>query len=217
MVADAFPYVTVRPAGAQVLLIGAPDDLQQAEALLQGQDKSLIPDPANSEVVPLQNISPAQAVALIKSLYPELRAEAIGDEKRMGGTIGLAGPRSRIARARESLTTADAAPLPDRAFRIYNIKYSFARVLRPFLQRAIPTVTVLAAPENYSPPRPPFNPITGATLGTASTSIGGNTAGSSQVPATGTGTGGGTGGAGGSNSDILDTSAGVNEFDSAKT
>ena len=209
MVTDAFPYVTVRPAGAQILLIGAPDDLQQAEAMLQGQDKSLIPDPASSEVVPLQNISPAQAVALMKSLYPELRAEAIGDEKRTGGTIGLAGPRSRVARARESLTTADAAPLPDRVFRIYNIKYSFSRVLRPFLQRAVPTVTVLAAPENYSPPRPPFNPITGATLGTASTSIGGNTAGSS----TGSGNGSGTGGAGGAGSsgDILDTSAGVNE------
>lgn len=189
VIEDAFPYVTARPAGSQILLIGAASDLQQAQALLREQDTLRTPDPAQTEVVAVQNVIPSQAVNVLKSLYPELKIEAIGDPARPGGSIGFAGPRSLIDRARQSLATIDATALPkepDRVYRIYNIKYSSARVLRTFLQSAAPTVTVLTGPESYSPPRPTFNPITGGALGTASSSVGGST----------TSSGGNTGGTG---------------------
>ena len=144
---------------------------------------ALVPDPNTSEVVTLQNVQPSQAVSLLKALYPNLKVEALGDLNRAGGTIGLAGPRSLINQAKQSLTTADTATgsqAPDHVFRIYNIKYSSARVLRVFLQRAAPTIAVLTGPENYSPPRPSFRPITGATLGTATTGVGGSSSGSSS-------------------------------------
>ena len=179
----AFPYVTARPAGTAVLLIGSPDDLQQAQALLQDQDKSLVPDPNTTEVVALTNIPANQATALLKSLYPALKVESIGDPTRPGGTLGLAGRRSQINRAKESISSADGtagSQAPDHVFRIYNIKYSSARTLRVFLQGAAPRISVLTGPESYTPPRPTFNPITGATLGTASTGVGGTTSGASN-------------------------------------
>lgn len=200
----SFPYLTVRPAGNQMLLIGATTDLQQAEALLRAQDEAVVPDPVTSQVLSLQNMSGAQATAMLKSLYPELKAEAIGDDKRPGGTIGLVGARSRITAAHSSLTTADGAAaerVPDRVYRIYNIKYSSARMLRAFLHGAAPDVAVLTGPESYSPPRPSFRPITGATLGTASNGIGATTGG-----ATG-GTGGGTGAGAGAGADVTDASS----------
>ncbi len=202
----SFPYLTVRPAGSQILLIGATDDLQQAEALLRAQDEAVVPDPVTSQVLPLKNMSAAQATAMLKSLYPELKVEAIGDEKRPGGTIGVAGAHSRITAAQISLTTADNAATergPDRVYRIYNIKYSSARVLRTFLHGAAPDVTVLTGPESYSPPRPSFRPITGATLGNSSTGSGGTTGGT--IGGTIGGTGGGT--SAGAVTDVIDSSS----------
>ena len=194
VIEDAFPYVTARPAGSQVLLIGAASDLQQAQALLREQDALRTPDPARTEVIAVQNVVPAQAVNVLKSLYPELKIEAIGDAAKPGGSIGLAGPRSIIERARQSLSSIDATALPkepDRTYRIYNIKYSSSRVLRAFLQSAAPNVTVLTGPESYSPPRPSFNPITGAALGTASSSIGGSSTGGQTTGGTGSEASGG--------------------------
>ena len=189
VIEDALPYVTARPAGSQVLLIGAASDLQQAQALLREQDTLRTPDPSQTQVVAVQNVIPAQAVNVLKSLYPELKIEAIGDPAKAGGSIGFAGPRSIIDRARQSLATIDATALPkepDRVYRIYNIKYSSARVLRSFLLNAAPTVTVLTGPESYSPPRPSFTPITGGALGTASSSVGGSSTTQSNTGGTGT-------------------------------
>ncbi len=193
VVEEAFPYVTARPAGSQLLLIGAAADLQQAQALLREQDGLRTPDPAMTEVIAVQNVNSTQAVNVLKSLYPELKIQAIGDPTKPGGSIGLAGPRSMIERARQSLATIDNSAIakePDRVFRIYNIKYSSSRVLRSFLQSAAPNVTVLTGPESYSPPRPSFNPITGGALGTASSSVGGSGTSSTTGGST---TGGGIG------------------------
>jgi type II secretory pathway component GspD/PulD (secretin) len=181
----ALPYLTTRPAGNQLLVIGAPEDIAQAQALLAEQDRPQANDPIITDVVVLQRASATQVATMLKSLYSGIRAEAVGQADKPGGVIGLTGPKSQIAGAKEAIHTADlpVGPSdPDKVYRLYTVKYSSAPVLKVFLEKAAPTVTAMIGPENYSPKVPGFRPLSGATLGAS----GGGAKG---------GSGGGSGGA----------------------
>lgn len=191
----ALPYLTARPAGTQVLLIGAPEDIEQARAILREQDPPRPLDPPTSEVVMLRYAQARQVVTMLRNLYPGLKADAVGPTDRPGGAIGLSGLKSQVRGAIETVRTVDvptAPGEPDKEYRVYTVKYSSAPVLKDFLQESAPSVSVVIGPESYSPPMPGFRPLSGATLGTSS--IGGGLFGGSRG---GGGVGGGLGGVGG--------------------
>lgn len=188
----ALPYLTARPAGNQVLVIGAPEDIAQARAILKEQEARRAAEPALTEVIPLQHAPASQVATMLKEMFPGLKVNAVGPEGKAGGVLGLAGPQSLMQGAKEAIRTVDipTAPRePDKHYRIYHIRYSSAPVLKEFLDKAAPEVATLIGPENYSPPMPNFRPLTGASLGTASGGSGGGFGGS------GGGFGGGVGGA----------------------
>lgn len=190
---SAVPYLTARPAGTQVLLIGAPEDIALARGILSEQDPvAPIAEVQGTELITLQYANAAQVVTMLKSMFPTLKAEAVGAADRPGGVVGLAGPRSQLDAAREAIRVVDipTAPRePDRIYRVYAIKYSSAPQLKAFLDKAAPDVSALMGPETYAPLVPTFRPLSGATLGGSIGGLGGGSAGG--------GGGGTTSGAGG--------------------
>ncbi len=203
----ALPYLTVRPAGTQVLVIGATEDIEQARAILNEQDKPRTAEPQVSEVLRLQYAPANQVASMLKNMFPGLKADAIGAADKPGGAVGLVGSRSQVEGARDAVRIVDipTAPAePSQEYRVYLIKYSSAPVLKTFLEGAAPGVKVLVGPETYSPLAPGFRPLSGATLGTASTSggLGGGLGG---------GFGGGSGGFGGRSGAGMDVAGGAEE------
>ncbi len=165
----ALPYLTVRQAGNQVLAIGGTEDIEQARTILAAQDKAKPNDPATTDVVALRYVPAAQVATLLKTMYPDLKAQAVGAADKPGGALGLAGPKSAVEGAKEALHTIDAPNAPrdsDHEYRVYPIRYSSAPVLRDFLEKSGLDVSVLIGPENYAPSAPGFRPLSGATIGT---------------------------------------------------
>src|SRR5207237_526039 len=76
MLTAALPYLTARPAGTSVLLIGAPEDIAQARAILDQQEALRRAEPQVREIVNLEYSSAAGVGAMIKSLFPALKVEA---------------------------------------------------------------------------------------------------------------------------------------------
>ncbi len=197
----ALPYLTARPAGTQVLVIGASEDIAQARALLQEQDPATAGAQVN-DVVTLQYAASNQVAAMLKSMFPNLKADAIGTADKPGGAIGLVGARTQVEGAKEAIRTIDVSTVPrepDRLYRVYSIKYSSAPLLKDFMDKAAPDVSTLIGPEHYSPLMPAFRPLSGATLGTSSLGGGSGSGGGvgGGFSSGGTGGGGGMSGAGG--------------------
>lgn len=197
----ALPYLTVRPAGTQILVVGSPEDIAQAHAILNEQDSpAVVAEPvATPEPVTLDNVSAVQIATVLKAMFPGLKVEAIGATDKPGGAVGLAGPRSQVEAARRFLRTVDvpSAPRePEKVYRVYNIKYSSAPALKEFLDKAAPNVTTYIGPDQYSPVQPGFRPLSGATLGTGNVGGGSSTSGGSSSLG-GTNAGGAAGVAGG--------------------
>ena len=171
LLAGALPYLTARPAGQQILLIGSPEDIAGARSLLARQERPAVPLPLRSEVVTVQRLVAVQAATMIQTLYPGLKAEAVGSAEKAGGAIGLMGSSSQVDAAKEALLKLDAA-VPSNApqkpvYKLYAVKYSSAPVLRTFLEKAMPGLTVVIGPEHYAPPVPGFRPLSGAISGNA--------------------------------------------------
>jgi type II secretory pathway component GspD/PulD (secretin) len=205
LLTGALPYLTVRPAGRQLLLIGSPEDIVQARALLAVQEKPVPAQPTVSEVMTLRRLVAKDAATMVQTLYPGLKADAVGGTEKTGGAIGLSGISAQVDAARGMLRKLDddtsGAPQVG-VHRIYTIRYSSAGVLRTFLEKTMTGVTAVAGPEQYAPPQPNFRPLSGAT----SSSAGGGSSGSSGSSSGGSGGSGGssggssegaTGGAGG--------------------
>ena len=140
---------------------------------------------------------------MIKSLYPTLKAEAVGPADRKGGAIGLFGPKSQVESAKQSLLRADL-PIglqnPEAVYRVYAIKYSSAPILQTFMLNAAPNILTIIGPDSYAPEEPTYNPISGASLGGSGTgsssSGGGGTSGGSSSSASSSSTGGSAASAG---------------------
>lgn len=195
---SALPYLTVRPAGTQLLLIGAPEDIEQARALLRDQDKTVPDDPAASLAITLKYAPCGQVAGVLKSMFPGIKADPVGKPEEPG-IVAVSGPRSQVELAREAVRTVDlptAPRAPDKAWRVYRIKHSNAQILRDFMKDAAPDITVTVGPASYSPPRSIFQPLTGNTLGGSGTGGSGGSSGGLGGAAGGAG-GGSAGGSGG--------------------
>ena len=198
LLSGALPYLTVRPAGQQLLLIGSPDDIGQARALLARQERPTPALPNVTEIVGLEHLIVKDAATMVHTLYPGLKADSVGLTGRASGSIGLAGLSSEVAVAKAMLLKLDqeASGVGQAVHRIYTIRYSSAGVLRNFLLLAMPDVTAVNGPEQYEIPLPTFHPISAAsasgTGGTGSGSGGGSSSGGSS--SSGGGSSGGSGG-----------------------
>lgn len=192
LVEDAFPFVTARPFGDQVQLIGSDEDLKQAQELLAQQDDLSLSRAARRELVPLQTAYGKQVAEMLINMFPGLKANFVGDEKRPGGAIGLTGSADLIEAAKQLIATLDTRnPFPEFGVRyeVYEIRYGTAPRIKEFLTAAVPGLEVIVAPDAHSPRKMTFNPLTGVNLG------GGQTGGGSQTATSGA-SGGGQGGTG---------------------
>ncbi len=191
MLESALPCLTARPMGKQVLAIGDAEDIAQARTLLDLQDRPLIDTTTQAEVVNVKYANPTQIAALVKVMYDGVKAEAVGQANRPGGSIGISGTRAQLDGAIGTIKALDnrgGAADQDKTYRIYRIRHSSAPILLDFITKAAPTVMTLIGPESYSPQPAGFHPLTSASLG-------GSGAGSGAGGSSG-GAGGGSGGGG---------------------
>jgi type II secretory pathway component GspD/PulD (secretin) len=199
LLTGALPYLTVRPAGSQVMVIGTPDDITQARLLLVQQEKLSPQDPQTSEVVMISNQPAPQVATLLKSMYSALKVEAVGGAELRGGAIGISGPKSQVMSAKEMVQRLDAGDTGiTKTYRVVLLRYIKTSSVISFLIKAMPTITAYSTPETVHPKNPAFSIIgtqlTGSTG--ASPSGGGGAGGGSGSP--GGGAPGGSGGASGS-------------------
>jgi type II secretory pathway component GspD/PulD (secretin) len=191
---DAIAWLTARPSGDQILVIGQPEDIIEARNQLELiEQRWMMSQPVN-EVVFLKYAPSSQVSTMVKGMYPGVAAEAIGEADKPGGGIGLSGTRGEVMAAKDIIRQVDiplSSMQPDVKYQVYNIRYSSGPILKEFIENANIDVSVIVGPESYSPLRPGFQPLSGA-------SIGGSGAGGSTGSALGGATASGAGGAGGS-------------------
>lgn len=207
LLSGAIPYLTVRPAGQQLIVVGDRQDIAQAKLLIESQTRPAGPVQNLSEVVAVKWLVPSQAATLLQTLYPAVKAEAIGGEKS-GGAVGLFGPMTEVKSAKDTLTRLDATVptgLPSQPeYKVYAVKYSGAEALKLFIEKAVPGISAVVGPDHSVPPAPKFSPLSGAST-TASSSSGGSSSGSSTSTGSSDSSSGGSGGtpsAGGSSGKV---------------
>ncbi len=199
---EQYPWLTARPAGDQVLLIGSAQDIEDAQKAMPEIERMWFMSQRVNEVVFLKYASVAQVSAMIKAMYPQLSADALGAEGRPGGGIGLSGARGEVMAAKDIIRQVDvplASMQPDVLYHVYQIKYSSAPELKTLVEAANLDVAAIVGPVAFAPRMPRFNPLSGASL-----SGGGMSGGSSGSGVTSQGSAGGTqavGGAGKSGGD----------------
>lgn len=197
LLSGALPYLTVRPAGQQLLLIGSAEDIARAKALLSRQERSAPALSNVSAVIGLQHVVIKDAATMMQTLYPGLKADAVGGGEKTGGAIGLSGVSTQVEAAKALLRKLDdeaAGTQEVPVYRIYSVRYSSAKVLRAFLEKAMPLISTVAGPEQYQSPQPNFHPLSG----TISSSTGSASGGASASGSGGGASSGGSGGSGGS-------------------
>jgi type II secretory pathway component GspD/PulD (secretin) len=195
MLESALPCLTVRPMGKQVLAIGDPEDISQARALLELQDKPATDLTKHAQVVSLRYANATQVAALVKVMYEGVKAEAVTQPNKPGGSVGVSGTTAQLESAVSTIMALDVKGAPgdqDKMYHVYKIRHSSAPMLLDFISKAAPAVTALIGPETYTPRPAPFNPLTGASLSASSSSASGSSGGQSSGGSSGGSTGGST-------------------------
>ncbi|MCW5943385.1 MAG: hypothetical protein KIS66_14230 [Fimbriimonadaceae bacterium] len=188
LVEEAFPFVTARPFGDQVLLVGAADDLKQAQEFMAQQDDLGLARVARRDLIPLRAAFGKQVADMLANMFPGLKADFIGDEKKPGGAIGLTGSAEQIEAAKQMIATVDARnPFPEYGvqYQVYEIRYGTAPRIKEFLTDALPGLEVIVAPDAHSPKKMTFNPLTGVNLGGDQRGGGGQSGASTSTPGMG--------------------------------
>jgi type II secretory pathway component GspD/PulD (secretin) len=201
---EMYPWLTARVAGDQVLLIGASQDIADAQKAMPEIQRGWFMAQRVNEVVFLKYAGASQVVTMVKAMYPTLSADAIGVEGKPGGGIGLSGARGEVMAAKEIIRQVDvplASMQPDVQYHVYQIRYSSAPELKMLVENANLDCTAVIGPLTFAPRMPRFNPLSGSSLGTSGPNngggIGGATGGGAQRSTQGA-TAGGTGAEGGS-------------------
>lgn len=199
---DAIAWLTARPSGDQILVIGQPEDIIEARNQLELIEQRWMMSQQVNEVVFLKYAPASQVSTMVKTMYPGIAADAIGEADKPGGGVGLSGARGEVMAAKDIIRQVDV-PLssmhPDVKYVVYNIRYSSGPILKEFVENAKINVDVIVGPESYSPMRPGFQPLSGASIGgTSGGSVGSALGGAGGAGATASGGAGGAGGAGGS-------------------
>lgn len=211
MLEGALPYLSARPAGHEVVVSGADDDVEHARAILAEEDRVGAAGAPVKEVAVVQHVIAGQVATMLKTMFANLKIESVGSSDKPGGAVGIAGDYADVEAAKHIIQAADTASAPrgvDTIYRTYAIRYSSAPALKSFLDKAMPSVLALMSPERYSPPPPQFNPLSGSTFGATSSSgsaggtsgAPGSTGGPSDSSSNGDTSGGGAGGAASSGS-----------------
>jgi type II secretory pathway component GspD/PulD (secretin) len=158
---QATPYVTVRPFGRALTLIGAPSDLIQAHELLRQLDTPPNTEPSETVSLSLKHAPPAEVQQVLTVQFPQLKAQKVGEE-----LLAITGPGSEVTRAMDLARELDRGSSGDALYVVYQVKYGSARALAMTLQRFTPRVTVVVGPEPYH--------IPGSTINLANTSSAGS-------------------------------------------
>ncbi|MCC6730687.1 MAG: hypothetical protein IT208_15245 [Chthonomonadales bacterium] len=159
MLQAAYADLTVRPQGNAVVLVGATEDLDGAQALLEQSDRPSPDTTRVTERIAIRNRQPAPIASALQKMVQGLVAEAAGD------SVVLSGTQRQVEKGRSALAMLDTAARPSEDTRVYQIRYAPPAQLIALLQRAVPDVQVVAGPESYAPPRPKFNIISGQIAG----------------------------------------------------
>src|SRR5688572_4122462 len=104
---EMYPWLTARPAGDQILLIGTAQDIDNAQKAMPEVERSWFMSQRVNEVVFLKYASVSQVATMLKAMYPLVTADALGSEDKPGGGIGLSGPRSEVNAAKEIVRQVD--------------------------------------------------------------------------------------------------------------
>lgn len=199
---EMYPWLTARPAGDQILLIGTAQDIDNAQKAMPEVERSWFMSQRVNEVVFLKYASVSQVSTMLKAMYPAVTADALGAEGKPGGGIGLSGPRSEVNAAKEIVRQVDvplASMQPDVLYHVYQIKYSSGPELKTVIESANLDVSAVVGPVTFAPRQPRFAPLSGSSLGGTGSGTGGSLGGMSGGSGTGMNQGGqgGAGGAGG--------------------
>jgi general secretion pathway protein D len=224
-VQDAFPFATVRAIGDKISFTGVAEDVDEASAMIkeivraQQAQKSAVAD-----FVVMHSMNAEEAVPLIKGLYPGLDVTSTLGSKSAApiaaagpgetaptrqlqqsyGAIGLRGPEALVKSARATIEKLDS-PAPTQGpnkivIKVYNLKYANGPSMTNFLRRATPNLEIYTGPEEFSPQRALFDPLTQQISNTQSGMGGSTSSGSSGGGSSSSGGGGGGGGSSSSGS-----------------
>ena len=194
------PNVAVELARNAVVLSGLPDELRNAELLVQQLDVAppVKPAPApilQTDVIALRYIGPGEAEKVFHEAFPGLQITRVEKNLVVTGTVEMLEAVARAVRALDvepPKPPEPFVPVESREARVYQCSYLNARRAEEALKKALPEVTVAAAPEPTAPPPANFLPLSLSFLGGGESGFGGGGGGGF-----GGGAGGGFGGGGG--------------------
>lgn len=193
------PDATVTAGKGEIIVLGIPEDVRQAEDLINlkivEKANMVAPEVRNAQIVGLGVAPPKGIIALLAELFPDVKASVISEGTNGGGSIALLGKASDIAAAKAKALELDGATPSVTGIEVtaYEVRYASARMLADFLHEAAPDVQVTIAPPNHVPER-----LTGGTTVTqsGSTAAGGASGGAAAGGSGGAAGGGAAGGSG---------------------
>lgn len=161
-VQESLPYTTVRVIGDRLQLKGLPFDLAEARILIQELAAFEKGQKPITETIHLVSGSATEIARAVTTVYPGVSVTTTESPDKRGALI-LTGPLALVRIATELITKLDVPSVGDGDRRIIysvrELKFANAAVVKQFIEKAIPGVEALVAPENYAPPRARFTPL----------------------------------------------------------
>ena len=167
----AVPFVTTRVAARNIILIGAPQDLELARGVLQELDAPYSGEPLESVSVTLNTLPVADVQQILQTQF-KLDAQKAGEN-----AVVFTGKRSDVDRAQTFIRELDRGKEANAHYVVYQVKYASPTSLVTTLRQAILNLTVVSGPSSYNIPLKDLNLSTSNSLGSSSGS-GGGTSGS---------------------------------------
>lgn len=159
IVQNAFPDLTARPHGKNVMLLGATEDLEQGAELIRRSD-GFSPDKERQSLqVTLRHRKPKETAEALTKMVPGLHVEVAGDGVVLSGTL------TQVETGQRTLAMLDVEKQSNRVMRVYEIRYGAADRLIEFLKKVSPDVEVIPGSEGYKPPKVSFSPLSGQFIG----------------------------------------------------
>ena len=184
----AEPFVTARVAARNIILIGAPEDLERARGVLQELDAPYTGEPISSVSITLNTVPVADVQQILQTQF-KLDAQKAGEN-----AVVFSGKRSDVERAQAFIKELDKGREANTHYAVYQVKYASPTSLVSALRQAVRTLTVVSGPTSYNIPLQDLNLSTANSIG----SSGGS--GSSGSGSSGGGVGSSSGGSSGNSS-----------------
>jgi type II secretion system protein D len=170
IVEAALPDVTARAQAKNVVLIGAPDDLDAAAQIIQQSDSVSPADQPAALRIKLKNRTASSTATSLTKMISGLSAEAAGD------SVVVSGTRAEVDRAMRAVEMLDVPSKDAGETRTYIAKYVMAGQLVQVLQQLAPSVQVTPGAEPNVPAQPKFNILSGQVAGVMTSGAGANEA-----------------------------------------